>query len=259
MNITHKNPGLAPSITKVASTQTYYTIRFLVDRDRVEDAYRAYAYFRWVDDILDMGYSREAERRAFIARQKSLLERCYLGESVACADVEEQMLIKLVQSDTEKNSGLRCYLYNMMAVMAFDVERRGRLISQAELNSYTRLLSNAVTESMHYYIGHAACSPQNDARYMAVTAAHITHMLRDTLEDIKTGYFNIPREVLDANCIVPEDVHSEAYRAWVRTRVELARTYFLIGREYLKRVESPRCRLAGLAYTTRFEGVLDLI
>ena len=43
---------LAPSITKTASKQTYYTIRFLVDRERVADAYRAYAYFRWVDDTL---------------------------------------------------------------------------------------------------------------------------------------------------------------------------------------------------------------
>ena len=45
--------ALAPSITKAASRQTYYTIRFLVDRERVADAYRAYAYFRWVDDTLD--------------------------------------------------------------------------------------------------------------------------------------------------------------------------------------------------------------
>ncbi len=49
------NPGraLAADITRAASKQTYYTIRFLVDRSLVEDAYRAYAYFRWVDDCLD--------------------------------------------------------------------------------------------------------------------------------------------------------------------------------------------------------------
>jgi hypothetical protein len=45
--------NLASSITKAGSYQTYYTIRFLVDRERVDDAYRAYAYFRWVDDVLD--------------------------------------------------------------------------------------------------------------------------------------------------------------------------------------------------------------
>lgn len=37
---------LSAAITQTASKQTYYTIRFLMDRDRVKDAYRAYAYFR---------------------------------------------------------------------------------------------------------------------------------------------------------------------------------------------------------------------
>jgi phytoene/squalene synthetase len=50
----NSNLGLAASITKAASKQTYYMIRFLVDRERVAEAYRAYAYFRWVDDFLDV-------------------------------------------------------------------------------------------------------------------------------------------------------------------------------------------------------------
>ena len=72
------NPAAA--ITKAASKQTYYTIRFLVDRERVDDAYRAYAYFRWVDDTLDAGSISASERLAFIERQKDLLDKCYRGE-----------------------------------------------------------------------------------------------------------------------------------------------------------------------------------
>jgi phytoene/squalene synthetase len=45
--------NLASSITKATSKQTYFTIQFLADRERVDDAYRTYGYFRWVDDILD--------------------------------------------------------------------------------------------------------------------------------------------------------------------------------------------------------------
>ena len=70
----------ASSITKAASKQTYYTIRFLVDRERVDDAYRAYAYFRWVDDILDTDSCSRSERMAFLQRQKKLPEECYCGE-----------------------------------------------------------------------------------------------------------------------------------------------------------------------------------
>jgi phytoene/squalene synthetase len=259
MNATNLNLGLAPSITKAASKQTYYTIRFLVDRGRVADAYRAYAYFRWVDDALDAESGSSAERSVFVRRQMSLLENCYRGESARDATIEEQMLVKLIQGDTEKDSGLQSYLRNMMAVMVFDAERRERVVTQSELNEYTRWLASAVTEAMHYFIGHCCYSPQSEARYLAVTAAHITHMLRDTMDDIQAGYFNIPREVLDVNHISPQDIGSDAYRAWVRSRVQLARTYFKAGREYLNQVANPRCRLAGLAYTARFECVLDLI
>ena len=259
MNNINSNLKLAPSITKTASKQTYYTIRFLADRERVADAYRAYAYFRWVDDALDAESGSSQERSAFVNRQKSLLENCYQGEFPRDAILEEQMLIELIRSDTEKNSGLQSYLRNMMSVMAFDARRRGGLISQNELIEYTRLLASAVTEAMHYFIGHGCYSPQNEARYLAVTAAHITHMLRDTFDDIQAGYFNIPREVLNANHITPQDVQSDAYRAWVWSRVQLARKYFKAGREYLNQVENPRCRLAGFAYTARFECVLDAI
>ena len=253
------NSDLAPSITKTASKQTYYTIHFLADRDRVADAFRAYAYFRWVDDILDTETGLSVERSAFIRRQESILESCYRGEAIRDVTIQEQMLIEMVQRDTEKNSGLQSYLRNMMAVMAFDAERRGRNISQNELNEYTRWLAVAVTEALHYFIGHDDYSPQNDARYLAVSAAHITHMLRDTYDDVQAGYFNIPREVLDANHITPQNVESQAYQAWVWGRVQLARSYFKYGKEHFRQVGNLRCRLAGFAYIARFEWLLDTI
>jgi hypothetical protein len=46
-NVT-SDESLPAFITKTASKQTYYIIRALVDRTRRLDAYRAYAYFRWV-------------------------------------------------------------------------------------------------------------------------------------------------------------------------------------------------------------------
>src|ERR1041384_5412396 len=127
----------APRITRAASKQTYYTIRFLADHERVVDAYRAYAYFRWVDDRLDAGSDLTTDRITFLERQKSLLEKCYRGEVSREDAAEENMLIRLVCHDHQENSGLQTYLRNMMQVMDFDAKRRGRLISQTELNQYT--------------------------------------------------------------------------------------------------------------------------
>ncbi len=252
-------PALAASITKSASLQTFYTIRLLVDRGRVPDAYQSYAYFRWVDDWLDGGSTTASERTAFIQRQQSILSNSNSMDPLRDLTPQEQMLTGLLQKEPDKNSGLHSYLNNLMAVMAFDTERRGRLISQFELDEYTRLLATAVTEAMHYFIGHDCPSPRGPTRFLAVSAAHIAHMLRDTFDDIQAGYFNIPIEVLEENKITPWDVSSDAYRSWVKSRVRLARKYFRAGGEYLNRVGSLRCRLAGFAYRARFEWLLDTI
>lgn len=251
--------NLAAAITYAASKQSYSTIRFLVDRARVADAYRAYAYFRWVDDYLDQkGRSRET-CKAFIKRQQKLLDDGYGRQRLDNLSPQEQMLAELVEGDTETNSGLQIYLRHMMAVMAFDAGRRGELISQTELDHYTYLLASAVTEALHYFIGHQQAAPQTEARYLAATAAHITHMLRDTLEDVAVGYYNLPREYLQTHHLEPDNVQNEAYRRWVRERVELARHYFNIGLDYLAQVQNRRCRLAGYLYTARFEMVLTAI
>ena len=251
--------SIASLITKAASKQTYYTIRFLADRDRIDDAYRAYGYFRWVDDTLDASSGPALERKAFLERQKSLLEKCYQSQTPQDANVQEKMLVELVQHDQEKNSGLQLYLRNMMQVMDFDARRRGRLISQVALSEYTRCLATAVMECIHFFIGHDDFSPHDETRYLAVSAAHITHMLRDMFEDAQIGYYNIPREVLEANHIGPQDMQSDAYRAWVKSRVLLARKYFQSGKDYFRRVQNRRCRLACFAYIARFEWLLDTI
>jgi hypothetical protein len=251
--------ALAATITRTASKHTYYTIRFLVDTGLVEDAYRAYAYFRWVDDWLDQEPRPRTERLAFVKRQQALIDGCAQKNPLADLTPEERLVVDLIQQDTEKNSGLQTYIRNLMAVMAFDADRRGRLISQRELNQYTNWLAVAVTEALHYFIGHDCATPPGEIRYTAVSGAHITHMLRDTLEDAKAGYYNIPREVIAANGIAPWDVASDAYRRWVHERVYAARACFRIGRDYLAHVENLRCRVAGYAYIHRFEAVLDAI
>jgi hypothetical protein len=252
---------LAVSITRSASVQTACTIRFLADRDLMTDAYKAYAYFRWVDDTIDQESLPREDRLDFINRQNALITD--FNEGVRRQDIkpQEQMLIELIRrakAEPEHN-GLEAYIHNMMAVMTFDAGRRGRLISKRELSDYAHTLALAITEAMHYFIGHNDYSPTGVTRYLAVTAAHITHMLRDTLEDNAAGYFNIPDEYIKANHISPMDVCSDPYRQWVKSRVELARSYFKVGRAYMAQVENTRCRLAGYAYMARFEAVLDLM
>jgi phytoene/squalene synthetase len=258
--------SLAAAITRAASSQTYYTIRLLVDRPRVEDAYRAYAYFRWVDDVLDGGAARgsscaglrPAERLAFLDRQQALLQACLRGDRPQPACQEETLLVDLLRRSDPDDFELRSYLGQMMRVMAFDARRRGRLITGHELDDYTRSLAIAVTDAMHHFIGHVCGGAPDDAdRNRAVTGAHILHMLRDTDADVRAGYFNIPSEVLEAFSIGPGDIRCDAYRAWVRARVREAESHLEAGSAYFGRVTSRRHRLAGLAYIARFRWLID--
>lgn len=165
-------------ITKKASKQTYYTIRFLVDRDRVVDAYRAYAYFRWVDDELDEKLLNSAERLAFLEHQQELIKSCYTNEMLSNLNIEEELLRDLIRNDQEPHSGLQSYIRNMMAVMAFDADRRERQISQHELHEYTRHLSTAVTEALHYFIGHYDVRPRTPTLPRSDGRSHSTHASR---------------------------------------------------------------------------------
>ena len=98
-----KNPSeqggkteLPAKITKAGSKQTYYIIRLLMDKDRKLDAFRAYAYFRWVDDQLDTNSGSSQEKKAILSRECTLLEACYNRESPAVLYPEEQLLVDLV-------------------------------------------------------------------------------------------------------------------------------------------------------------------
>jgi hypothetical protein len=249
----------AQAMTRAASAQTYYTIRWLADRDHAADAYRAYAYFRWVDDQVDEAAGEPADKAAFLRRQAALLEAGYRGRMPGDLCAEERLLAELIAGDVEPDSGLQAYLRNMMAVMAFDLERRGRLVSAAELDAYTDQLATAVMEALLHFIGHDCRAPAGEARYLAVRGAHIVHMLRDMVEDTAVGYYNIPAEYLAAHDLDLNDREQPAYRAWVAGRVAEAYDCFRRGREFIAQVENPRCRLAGRAYVARFEWMAGLI
>jgi phytoene/squalene synthetase len=256
---TGNTSALAAHITNEASKQTYITIRTLVDRKRMPDAFRTYAYFRWVDDAIDHDAFDPGDRLDFLRRQQELLTRCLQGDFPRQVCTEEQMLVDLLQGDMSHDWGLRIYLQDMMAVMAFDGGRRGRFISQEELAWYSRRLATAVTEAVYTFVGVDCGAPRIPARYVAAYAAHITHMLRDYLEDLDAGYINIPIEVLERDGFEAGDIASDGFRTWVRERVRLARAYFAEGEAYTREMADLRCRIASTCYALRFEGVLQAI
>jgi phytoene/squalene synthetase len=257
--MTQSTARLAGSITWASSKQSYLTARLLADRDLVDDCLRAYAYFRWADDMIDISLSGQAARTVFIERQKALIETLYRGECPDGLSPEEAMLADLIAHDRTPESGLRSFIHNFMAVIEFDAHRQGCLASRAELDAYTACLAVAVMDGLQYFIGNGQPYPRTHNRTLAVTGAHITHMLRDMREDLPSGLVNIPAEYIEAHRLNLNEVNSEPMRAWVREQVVLARMVFEEGQIYIDSLDVLRCKLAGVWYCARFACVLDLI
>lgn len=241
------------------SKQAFFTAKLIVDKDLRADFARAYSYLRWADDVVDTSsYSRE-EKASFVDRQADLIERFSRMEHVPGLAPEEEILAGLVARDSHANGGLQSFLRNMIAAIQFDAHRNGRVIDEKELDWYTERVAQSVTDGGEYFIRHSTPDPKGVDRLMAVRACHISHLLRDMMIDIPQGFINIPREYLESNGIGPGDVGADAYRAWVRGRVKLARVYFSAGKRYYDRVDVLRVRLAVRWYCARFEEVLERI
>jgi phytoene/squalene synthetase len=256
---------VAQSITWAGSKQAYYTARLMVDKDLVDDFYRAYAYFRWADDMVDEPTSNDVpcqsneEVISFVQRQRELIDRFYRNERPDDLSPEEEIVADLISHDRGEDSGLQSFIRNMLAIIEFDAYRRGKLVGQQELAWYSRRVAMSVTDGIQYFIGNGHPYPDMDGRYAAAIAAHITHLLRDTMPDTADGFINIPREYLEAFDIGPDDANSPPYRAWVRERVEQARHHFHEGKRYLDQLDVLRCKVVGRWYCARFERVLETI
>ncbi len=251
--------ALARRITWASSKQSYLTARLLADRDLVDDCLRAYAYFRWADDQIDISCQNDDERRSFIERQKGLVDRLYRNERPVDLSLEEEMLADLVRHDRGTQSGLRSFIRNFMAVLEFDAGRSGCLLSTQELAAYTTCLATAVMDGIQYFIGNSQAYPKTPDRNLAVIGAHLTHMLRDMQEDLSSGLVNIPGEALTAHGICIDDIQGDPFRAWVREQVEQARWSLSAGSKYIDTLEVLRCKLAGTWYCARFIRILDAI
>ena len=118
--MTDTTATLAKSITLMGSKQTYFIARMMVDKDLVNDFFRAYAYFRWIDDIIDVSPHPEDEQIRFISRQSEIIDLLYRHEKPEDLSSEEEILADLIFNDRGDNSGLQSFIRNMFAIIEFD-------------------------------------------------------------------------------------------------------------------------------------------
>ncbi len=116
---------LARKITRQSSRQTYLTISLLVNRSLAPECYKAYAYFRWLDDQIDTGNKSLAERLNFIERQHQIINDSFQGIPVTDSTPEENLIISLIQSNPAPDTKLTTFIHSFFAVIEFDAKRKG--------------------------------------------------------------------------------------------------------------------------------------
>lgn len=240
---------LAEKITRNSSRQTYCTIKFLVDPPLRSECYKAYAYFRWLDDEIDEKLKGQ-DRIDFINKQKTLTDRTYKRLPANTKNKEEEIIVSLINNDPKTNPKLESFIKHFFEVIEFDTKRQGVQIDQAKLEWYIQTLSIAVTDCIEYFVGNNQKYPRHKYEYNAAKGAHIAHILRDFKEDLANQYINAP---------VKYSKNNTDLKNWIKSEVDEAKEYFETGKRYIDFLPNFRIRLAARLYCDRFEWILDTI
>ena len=254
-----KTKTLARSITWKGSKQTYLIAILLVDKSLKDDFCRAYAYFRWADDIIDIYSKTDEERKLFINKQKELINDLYKGKKTENLLDEEQILADLITNDKSEDSGLQSFIRNMFAIIEFDTLRKGKIVTKTELENYYNCLAKSVIDGLLYFVGNKHKYAKTDNRYDAALVAHKTHLLRDMHEDVNDGFINIPEEYLKSKEIDYHDFNNTDFKNWVVEEVNECKQLFISGKKYINNLPVLRCKIVGHWYCLRFESVLSTI
>jgi phytoene/squalene synthetase len=252
---------LAEKITRQNSWQTYLTIKWLVDPPLKEAAFRTYAYFRWLDDEIDLECDTKEKRSDLIKRQRKIVETDQLKENdLIKLKPEEKLLAEILVGNRRKDAKFISYVQNFIAIIEFDAKRRNKLVSATELAWYSHTLSKAVTDGIAYFIDCNSTQTDSADRYRAGIGTHLAHMLRDYCQDIENGYINIPKEYLDTHKLMPSDIDNPLFRLWVKDMVRRARMDLARGRKYIAtNVPGFRSKIAAYWYCCHYDGILDQI
>lgn len=259
MRDTRRTAKLARRITWMGSKQSYLIGQLLVDRTLRNDFFRAYSYFRWIDDMIDEVIHTRSERIEFIDRQSELIRSIYSNKKVKIENEEEEILLDLIKNDRRTHDGLRSFIEKMFSIIEFDTLRKDTLISEEELDLYNKMLGISVVDGLQYFIGNEHSYPKTIDRYEAAIASHRTHILRDMKKDLQNGIFNIPDKIIRKSYPGALGTISDQHVEWVREQVREARTGFNLGKEYIEKMEILRCKIAASWYCYRFEVILDAI
>lgn len=177
---------------------TYIFWNLFFSRDQIPVLFLTYAFFRWLDDMVDENSNSIEFSKLLIDREVNNLVSLYAGIDVVPEYDEENYLIAVVKNDLQKEEILRKIIEDFFSAISWDLRRRNSIPEQCELNRYSYLLGQSYSQGMVIGLGYKSYDPRfiHIGEYCGV-AAHLTHLMRDLFIDLDLGYINISKEDVD--------------------------------------------------------------
>lgn len=223
--------NMSAVLTKTESPFGYWSSRVFFSQDRRKILFLLYAYFRWVDDTVDKPDFNLDFNHEFIHRQTTIIQAWYMGESAVLSEnLFETMAATAIKEDKKNGSQLQSMITGFLEAIAWDVERRNKIVNQIELDRYSLLLGRSYSEGLLYGLKLNPCeSTYSTPKTLCGVAAHWSHLLRDLSEDLKLGYINISDDDIKQYSINLKN--SQTLLPWIREKCCRTLDMFAEGRK----------------------------
>ena len=189
-----ENPGVS----------TKKSIDSLFFPNRIHRTVCIYAYFRYVDDIIDSTVISLNEKREFLKRQRSLLNHWYKRESAEeIINEYENIAQVLVAKDLIFTTQIKSYLFRLLDSMEYDLERQesGTIFSREQIRIYNMELF--LSNCQLFFLGFTGRTiDESKALLGLMDMSNEYATIKDLEEDIKAGIIKISIEDIDAYKLV---------------------------------------------------------
>ena len=221
----------------------------LLFRSRWRPALLGFAYLKLLDDAVDE--EPDAVRAlATLSAQRRLLAESYADWP---PDEEQPSLDHYGHAfydwDREHGARLRPWVEALFETFAFDVERRGQLLSRRELDAYAVKGAGAMIR----YLAELVSSGLEPAESL-VERASLAYVWADALIDLEhdlgLGVINVPREDVERFGI-DLGKRDEALRGWIAVRAAEVESHFAHALRQGRRVPSLALMVLGALFLRR--------
>jgi hypothetical protein len=177
----------------------------------------AYAYMRWLDDIVDNISNNESTINNFLVHQRKLINNLYNGKNITTQIEQEKLLIDFINYDISIGCQLKEDFLIMLETLFFDLNRRHKICTKFEIEEYSYRMAKSFSSFILHFLNGENVKEKEEIITLASYGCQ-AYMLRDLAEDIKNGLINIDKETIDKYGINIKEPHCDQILIWIRKK-----------------------------------------